>query len=86
MEEYEDNWVDVGTVADYNYTVKCDFCSLQFCIQQLKQPLNNSILNYIIVTAHKNNTYDYYSSYRSGVQIECEIIGNTPCNNILKVN
>ena len=44
------------------------------------------ILNHIIVTAHKNNTYDYYSSYYSGVQIECEIIGNTPCNSILKVN
>lgn len=78
----ENDWIDV--VPKYNYEVKCELCGLEFSIEQNQDPLTDNILKEIVVTTHTEDTYDFYTSYKHGVKIECEIIGNKQCNNILK--
>jgi hypothetical protein len=78
----ENDWIDV--LPKYNYDVKCDLCGLEFSIEQNHSPLDAKMLKEIIVITHNEDTYDCYTSYKHGVKIECEIIGNKQCNNILK--
>jgi hypothetical protein len=76
MEE-QDNWISIESFIKYNGT--CSICKHQFSIIQKGGNLHEKIIEDLIYIVHVQNTFDSYTTYKNGIKIDCEILGNFQC-------
>ena len=76
----EDNWISIESFIKYNAT--CSICKHQFSIIQKGSDLDKKIIEDLIYIVHVQNTFDSYTTYKNGIKIDCEILGNFHCRRI----
>ena len=74
----EDNWVSIE--SSIKYKVTCPICKHQFYMIQKGCNIDKNIIEDLIYIVHIENTFDSYTAYKNGIKIDCEILGNVPCN------